>query len=77
MILYYLLDGKPPWPTLNGIIAARKAANDGDRPPIPRNWDQRLQELLQESWSENPATRPPFRQILKIVNEYASKFCES
>ncbi|CAJ1966660.1 unnamed protein product [Cylindrotheca closterium] len=72
MIFYYLLDGKPPWPTLNGLVAVRKAANDGDRPPIPRGWDQRLQSLLQECWSENPSARPPFRQILKLVNEYAS-----
>ena len=74
MILYYLLDGKPPWPFLNGLVAVRKAANDGDRPPIPRSWDHRLQSLLQECWSENPAARPPFRQILKVVNDYASKF---
>jgi len=72
MILYYLLDGKPPWPFLNGLVAVRKAANDGERPPIPRNWDHRLQSLLQECWSENPAARPPFRQILKVVNDYAT-----
>lgn len=77
MIFYYLLDGKPPWPTLNGLVAVRKAANDGDRPPIPRGWDERLQSLLQECWSENPAVRPPFRRILKVVNEYASKSFDS
>lgn len=77
MIFYYLLDGFPPWPTQNGLVAVRKAANDGERPPIPRGWDQRLQSLLQECWSENPAARPPFRQILKVVNEYASKSQDS
>lgn len=76
MIFYYLLDGKPPWPLLNGLVAVRRAANDGDRPPIPRNWDQRLQSLLRESWSEIPASRPPFRQILNLVNEYASKYIQ-
>jgi hypothetical protein len=72
MILYYLLDGKPPWPYLNGLVAVRKAAAEGDRPPVPRGWDQRLQELLQESWSENPTARPPFKQVLKVVTDYAS-----
>eukprot|EP00980_Cylindrotheca_fusiformis_P002931 scaffold681_cov130-Cylindrotheca_fusiformis.AAC.7 len=72
MILYYLLDGKPPWPYLNGLIAVRKAAHDGERPEVPRNWDQRLHDLLQECWSETPTARPPFKQVLKVINDYAS-----
>lgn len=76
MILFYLLDGKPPWPYLNGLVAVRKAANEGDRPSIPRSWDQRLHDLLQESWSENPMARPPFKQVLKAVNDYASTYIE-
>lgn len=73
MILFYLLDGRPPWPFDNGIVAARKAAEEGDRPPLPRHFDMRLQNLLQEGWSENPSSRPPFRVILKVLNEYARK----
>eukprot|EP00535_Pseudo-nitzschia_heimii_P008861 CAMPEP_0197187660 /NCGR_PEP_ID=MMETSP1423-20130617/16286_1 /TAXON_ID=476441 /ORGANISM="Pseudo-nitzschia heimii, Strain UNC1101" /LENGTH=604 /DNA_ID=CAMNT_0042639297 /DNA_START=8 /DNA_END=1819 /DNA_ORIENTATION=- len=50
MILFYLLDGKPPWSALNGLVAARKASEEGDRPRIPRGWDNRIQVLLQECW---------------------------
>jgi serine/threonine protein kinase len=74
MILFYLLDGKPPWPYDNGMVTARKAADEGDRPPVPRHWDMRLQNLLQEMWHETPSNRPPFRMILKVLNEYARKF---
>ena len=76
MILFYLLDGRPPWPYDNGIVAARKAADEGDRPPVPRHFDIRLQNLLQEMWSENRSNRPPFQVILKVLNEYARKLAK-
>ncbi|KAL3905425.1 MAG: hypothetical protein SGILL_009683, partial [Bacillariaceae sp.] len=70
MILFYLLDGKPPWPFESGMVAVKKASVEGDRPPIPRSWDSRLQVLLQECWDENPSNRPPFRQILHTLQLY-------
>jgi serine/threonine protein kinase len=70
MILFYLLDGRPPWPFDNGMVAVKKASEEGDRPPIPRSWDSRLQVLLQECWDENPSNRPPFRQILSTLQQY-------
>jgi serine/threonine protein kinase len=73
MILFYLLDGRPPWPYDNGLVAVKKAAEEGERPPVPRHWDERLQNLLQEAWHETPSHRPPFRSILKTLNEYARK----
>lgn len=74
MILFYLLDGKPPWPTLNGLVAARKAAEEGDRPIIPRNWDNRVQILLQECWDENASVRPSFHRIVQALRKHARKY---
>lgn len=71
MILFYLLDGKPPWPTENGLVAAKKAAEEGDRPRIPRNWDNMIQVLLQECWDENPSARPSFHQVLLILRQHS------
>jgi serine/threonine protein kinase len=71
MILFYLLDGKPPWPYDSGMVAVRKASDEGDRPSIPRSWDSRLQALLQDCWDENPSSRPSFRTILSILNQYS------
>ena len=73
MIVYYLLDGNPPWPTLAGIEAVRRASEEGDRPIIPRNWDQRLISILMECWDENKSARPPFKQILQTLEEYSRK----
>jgi serine/threonine protein kinase len=74
MILFYLLDGKPPWPYDNGLIAVRKAADEGERPTLPRSWESSLQRLLQDCWDENPASRPSFKQVLQSLNEYSRKW---
>ena len=75
MILYYLLAGRPPWATMNGLTAVKRAAFDGDRPNIPRDWDERLSRLLQQCWDENPRARPPFSKILEVLEDYSRKFC--
>lgn len=73
MIFYYLLSGRPPWWTLGGPKAVAKAA-EGERPKIPRDWDSRLSELLQQCWDENPMHRPSFSKIILRLNEYSRKF---
>lgn len=71
MILFYLLTGKPPWPHLPGDEAVRLASDDGDRPPLPRDMDLRLQALLKDCWDDNPSRRPNFHVILKILSDYS------
>lgn len=76
MICFYLFVGRPPWPHLAGDEAVRKAADEGDRPNIPRHMDQRLAELLQECWDDNPKLRPSFEVILEnhLANYVRSVF---
>ena len=71
MIMFYLLMGKPPWPNFNGLVAVRKAALEGDRPVVPREWDIRLSSLLQECWDENRRSRPTFTRILESLETYS------
>ena len=71
MIFYYLLSGKPPWPTLNGLKVAIQVAEEADRPVIDRAWDAQISSLLQRCWDENPNSRPSFSQILKELAEYS------
>jgi serine/threonine protein kinase len=73
MILYYLLSGRPPWASMNGLMAVERAAKEGDRPNIPRDWDERLSNLLQRCWDENPQARPSFQKILEVLNSYSRK----
>jgi serine/threonine protein kinase len=72
MILFYLLVGRPPWPTLAGLDAVRKASEMGDRPNIPRDVDDRLLLLLQDCWDENPNSRPPFNRIIDVLARYSA-----
>ena len=70
MIFFYLLIGRPPWPTLPGLEAVRKAALEGDRPNIPRDVDVRLQALLKDTWDDNRKVRPPFSKISVTLSTY-------
>ena len=72
MIFYYLLTGRPPWPTDNGLKAVTKAAVDGERPTIHRDWDNRISVLLQSGWDENPSARPNFQKIMEELKEYST-----
>jgi serine/threonine protein kinase len=75
MILYYMLEGAPPWPDLDGVAAVRAAALKHERPPIPRHWDLSLQELLRSAWADEPRARPSFAAVLEILeNVYKSVF---
>jgi serine/threonine protein kinase/ankyrin repeat protein len=70
MILFYLLVGRPPWPHLSGVAAVKKAADEGDRPNIPRDLDSRMVHLLKDCWDENPSMRPAFNTIVEILSAY-------
>ena len=70
MILYNLMDGRPPWPHVNGTVAVMKAAIEGERPFLPRKWDEKISNLIQECWEENANLRPSFQKILTVLDDY-------
>ncbi len=69
MILFNMLEGEPPWPETPGPDAAKLAALDNDRPPLPRHWDEKLTHLLRSCWAADPSTRPSFAAALEVLNE--------
>jgi serine/threonine protein kinase len=71
MILFYLLVGRPPWPSLPGLDAVRKASDEGDRPNIPRDLDGRLTALMKECWDDEFRMRPRFDAILERLSAYS------
>jgi serine/threonine protein kinase len=70
MILFTLLDGRPPWPNMNGIKAATLAAERGERPELDDKWDPRLRLLISECWKGEPTDRPNFEKMLSNLTEY-------
>ena len=73
MILFYLFVGRPPWAHLSGLDAVRRAAEEGDRPNIPRDLDARLASLMKECWDDNPKARPPFSRIITELSAYSKQ----
>jgi serine/threonine protein kinase len=73
MILFYLMVGRPPWATLAGMVAVKKAAEEGDRPNIPRDLDVRLQNLMKDCWDDDANLRPSFTKILEILSQYSKE----
>ena len=71
MILFYLFVGRPPWPNLAGLDAVRKAAEEGDRPNIPRDLDLRMQNLMKECWADNRNVRPSFGVIINVLSDFS------
>jgi len=71
MIVYYIIAGHQPWPTMNGSKAAFTAAVEGNRPHIPRDWDDRIVRFLKLWWDDDPDKRPSFENILMELNEYS------
>ena len=70
MILFYMLDGQPPWPELDGMRAVTNASVVGERPAVPRHWDAKLADLLRASWDAEPRKRPSFEAVLEILNAF-------
>ena len=69
MIFYNLLSGLPPWPTTIGTTVAFMTSR-GERPPIEKKWDPRLQYLLKECWHPDHTMRPSFARILDTLISY-------
>ena len=68
-VTYNMLHGAAPWAHLNGVAAAKAAALDLDRPPVPRHWDARLAAILKDAWAADADARPSFAQVLTRLGE--------
>ena len=69
MILFYMLDGQPPWPDLDGVAAVGAAAREGSRPEPKAHWSPHLVKLLRAAWNDVPAKRPTFSDILDQLHD--------
>lgn len=67
MILFNVLDSRCPWSGLAGEKAARYAIA-GERPPVPRDWDDKVVKIMKAAWSQEPHERPSFAAILDMFN---------
>lgn len=71
MILYNLYASEPPWRGESGESAARHGIR-GERPTLPRSWDQKVVDLIRNCWAHEPAARPSFLAILDLLDELSA-----
>jgi len=65
LVIWAMVEGKRPWDTLAGDVAATMAKTC-DRPPMnPRRFPARLSQVLTEGWAMEPESRPSARALLQ------------
>ena len=54
------------------VESAARHGIRGERPNLPRSWDQKVVDLIRNCWAHEPAARPSFLAILDLLDELAS-----
>ncbi|KAI3904360.1 hypothetical protein MKW92_024766 [Papaver armeniacum] len=76
IILQEMIEGHPPFSTKEEDEAATAYA-EKERPPFKaphKLYSHGLRELIEECWSEVPANRPTFKQIIEKLNAILKHF---
>ncbi|XP_050267794.1 serine/threonine-protein kinase STY46-like isoform X7 [Quercus robur] len=73
VLLWELLTGKLPYEQLSPLQAAVGVVQKGLRPIIPKQTPQKLGELLERCWQQDPSSRPEFSEILEILQHMAKR----
>ena len=70
LICYWLFTGVRPFATIKDpIVAVKYAALEHGRPNSSIIKDQKVRAIIEQSWSEQPDSRPSFSQIVKFWEE--------
>ena len=65
MVLYEIWARKLPWQGLQPVQVALKVVNERDRPPIPADMEQGVNQLMGDCWVHEPELRPTFTDIVE------------
>ena len=69
LCIWELLSGEVPFANLTPLQAAQEMAVKGSRPPVNDSYPDSLVQLMKQCWTENPAERPDFASIVKLLND--------
>ncbi|PSS30004.1 Serine/threonine-protein kinase [Actinidia chinensis var. chinensis] len=73
IVLWELLTGELPHSLLTPLQAAVGVVQQGLRPTIPKHTNQKLAELLERCWQQNPTLRPNFSEIIEILQQISKE----
>ncbi|XWS75463.1 hypothetical protein CRYUN_Cryun01aG0090600 [Craigia yunnanensis] len=67
IVLWELITGLLPYQEKTSVQAAKSVVDSGARPDIPKDCLPVLSEIMTCCWDTNPDARPPFTQIIKML----------
>ncbi|KAF7068640.1 hypothetical protein CFC21_074375 [Triticum aestivum] len=70
IVLWELLTNKMPFEGMSNLQAAYAAAFKQVRPAFPEDTPQELASIVQSCWVEDPAMRPSFSQIIRMLDAF-------
>ncbi|XP_037444077.1 serine/threonine/tyrosine-protein kinase HT1-like [Triticum dicoccoides] len=70
IVLWELLTNKMPFEGMSNLQAAYAAAFKQVRPAFPVDTPQELASIVQSCWVEDPAMRPSFSQIIRMLDAF-------
>ncbi|XP_050127803.1 serine/threonine-protein kinase STY17-like isoform X2 [Malus sylvestris] len=73
IVLWELLTGQLPYSSLTPLQAAVGVVQKSLRPTIPKTTHPRFAELLERCWQQDPTQRPPFSDIVEILQNLAKE----
>jgi hypothetical protein len=62
---------------MNGLQVAILVCRENKRPPIPKSCPSGLKTLMKRCWAADPKKRPPFAEILALIERHKVKFTDT
>ncbi|XP_039033098.1 serine/threonine/tyrosine-protein kinase HT1-like isoform X2 [Hibiscus syriacus] len=76
IVLWELLTALTPFDNMTPEQAAFAVCQKNARPPLPSSCPPGFSHLINRCWSSNPEKRPPFNEIVSILESYAESLEE-
>ncbi|KAL5984064.1 hypothetical protein ACLOJK_018166 [Asimina triloba] len=73
IVLWELLTGKLPYEYMTPLQAAVGVVQKGLRPTIPTHTHQKLGQLVEKCWQQDPTLRPEFSDIIEMLQLIAKE----
>jgi len=77
MLVWEMLTESAPFKGLTGVQIAFAVCNRGERPAFPEGTPQIMKDFIGKCWHQDPAKRPSFSKIYKLLREGRVAFPDS